>query len=119
MCHHIPFPLDNRTFSVLVVRALDSDSSFVVAQIPIDISSVPQALYANGRHKIEGGSKQKQAAVQPGHYVSVERVKKTAKEGGSMSSWHMATSSDAGGNLPMSVQKMGVSPHVREVIRSC
>lgn len=109
MCHNIPFPLSNRAFSVLVVRALDSKTSFVVAQLPVALSPLAQALYVNGRHKSVGDTAQKKAGVTLGQYVSVERVKRFEKDGKKQAEMLMATSSDAGGNLPMAVQKMGVS----------
>jgi len=133
MAHHIPFPLNNRVFPVLVVRALtdhkeiyhtkrseiddylidphEYSNGFIVAQIPIDLAGLPIGLYSSGRHRKDGNTAKKRANVTMGRYVSVERVKLNEysnTKGGRLIRWTMATASDAGGNLPMSVQKMGV-----------
>lgn len=105
MCHSIPSPLENRVFSTLVVRGKDFASSFVVAQIPVDLSEVPAAMYSNGRHRTEGDSAQKKEKVTIGEYVSVERVRELENKD---VMWEMATASDAKGKLPMMLQKMGV-----------
>lgn len=105
MCHHIPGPIENRTFSTLVVRAKTREQAFITAQIPVNASKVETALYANGKHRSVGDTSQKREKVTVGVYTSVERVKDQA-DGGIM--WEMATASDAKGWLPMSVQKMGV-----------
>lgn len=104
MLHDLPAPLEHRAFSTLVVSAKTGADSFVVAQVPVDISKVQTAMYSNGRHRTEADSAQKKAKVVQGKYVSVERVK-NLPEG---ISWEMATASDAGGWLPMPMQKMGV-----------
>jgi len=105
MCHRIPSPLENRVFSTLVVRGKDSPFSFVVAQIPVNLSKVPAALYSTGRNRVDGETAQKREKVTIGEYVSVERVKILENQ---QIMWEMATASDAKGNLPMMVQKMGV-----------
>ncbi|KAF4554000.1 Hypothetical protein D9617_5g068750 [Elsinoe fawcettii] len=107
MCHSLPSPLNNRVFSVLVVKARSTRSplSFITAQIPIDLSQVKVALYSNGRHREEGKGEQKKV-VTPGIYVSVERAE--LLEDGSKVKWQMATASDAKGVLPMWAQKLGV-----------
>ena len=122
MAHNIPL-LDNRVFGVLVVRALtpsssstttttdtafssqSSTTSFVVAQLPLLLSSIPSAPYASGSHRTTGSTSQQRSAITLGQYVSIERVKRL--EDGKIW-WEMATASDAKGNLPMAVQKMGV-----------
>lgn len=137
MAHNIPFPLNNRVFPVLIVRALvkqtassattnthhhhhhphpvstttPSQDSFIVAQIPIDLSKVPASLYSSGRHQKDGDAAQKRANVTMGRYVSIERVVKREEEEGRAGQqiyWMMATASDAEGNLPMAMQKLGV-----------
>lgn len=110
MAHQMPTPLQNRAFSTLVIRAMlpaseNEQPSFVVAQIPVYISTHPEAFYSNGRHRSKGDTALKREKLTMGHYVSVERVKKLS-EGKIW--WEMATASDAGGWLPMGVQKMGV-----------
>lgn len=105
MCHHISSPLDNRVFATLVVRAKTRSEEFVVAQAPVDLSSVPDALYSTGKHRKEGDNAQKKERVTIGQYTSVERVRGQS-DGKIM--WEMATASDAKGFLPMSLQKLGV-----------
>lgn len=108
MAHKIPPPLTNRVFPVVIITAKNtskSPHSFIVVQIPVDISNVPSALYANGRHKTEGDTAQKKKDVTMGVYVSVERCEH--EENGHVK-WMMATASDAKGVLPMWMQKMGV-----------
>lgn len=109
MVHKIPFPLDNRVFSVIVVTALTggagtgAEEGFVVAQVPVDLRGVPEAIYTNGTNKKEGGNAEQRKTVTIGEYVSIERVKRKATG----IWWEMATASDAKGNLPMGMQKMG------------
>jgi len=107
MAHKIPPPLNNRVFSVAVATAKStSDSRFLVVQIPVDIRLVDKALYANGRNKKDGDEAIKRKEVQLGQYVSIERCE--VLDGGAKVQWQMGTSSDAGGVLPMFVQKMAV-----------
>lgn len=56
MCHKLPFPLLPRVFPVLLVTAKTGRHSFVVVQIPVDIKSLPEAFYSNGRNRREGDS---------------------------------------------------------------
>lgn len=91
MCHHIPSPLENRVFPTLVVRAKTGADSFVVAQIPVDISKLPEAMYSNGRHRAEGSTAQKKEKVVLGQYTSIERVKPSHEHG--KINWEMATAS--------------------------
>jgi len=120
MCHHIPPPLNNRVFSVLVVTAQSESSaatasvsappgaspSFLVVQIPVNLTAVDSALYSNGKHKTSGDSDKKKQTVQLGEYVSIERAE--VVDGGKNVKWQMATASDAKGSLPMMVQKMAI-----------
>jgi len=110
MCHHIPTPLYNRTFPTLVVTGKDTAESFVVAQIPVDLTAVHAALYSTGRNRREGESVRQRKKVVLGQYVSVERckvIKAPGMDDGKVI-WEMATASDAKGSLPMSVQKIAV-----------
>ena len=107
MAHHIPPPLNNRVFPVVVVTARSTPSvkpSFLVVQIPVDIVKVPQALYATGRNKQDGNTPKKQKDITMGQYVSIERCELNEDR----IKWQMATASDAKGVLPMWAQKMGV-----------
>ncbi|GAB7345375.1 hypothetical protein MBLNU457_3722t1 [Dothideomycetes sp. NU457] len=107
MAHKIPPPLNNRVFSVLVATARSSsDARFLVVQIPVDIRLVEKALYSNGRNKRDGDEAIKRKEVHLGQYVSIERCE--VLDDGAKVQWQMGTSSDAGGVLPMFVQKMAV-----------
>jgi hypothetical protein len=105
MCHHIPFPLLNRVFAVIVVTGRKTGKELVVVQIPVDLSRISAARYSSGAHKKDSSlqARQKKSVV-IGEYVSVERCKLEAEE----VVWEMATASDAKGSLPMSMQKMAI-----------
>ncbi|KAK7550701.1 hypothetical protein IWX49DRAFT_371023 [Phyllosticta citricarpa] len=104
MAYQLPFPLANRAFAQLIITANSSSDSFVVVQIPVDLTDFPEAevLYINGRNKRDGDSTLKKKKTVRGEYVSVERVKKT--DMGDVS-WLMAASSDAKGAIPLALQK--------------
>lgn len=108
MAHKIPPPLNNRVFSVLILtaRSTSSPQSFLVIQIPVNISKLDKALYSNGRHKNDGDSAIKKKDALMGEYVSIERCELV--EDGKKVKWQMATASDAKGNLPGWAQKMAV-----------
>lgn len=108
MCHKIPAPLKPRVFTVCVVAARIGAKKFVTAQIPVDLTKYDGALYANGRNVTEGTSADKKKAVVAGKYVSIERV----TELGEKSSWEMITCSDAGGALPLAVQKLAITGQI-------
>lgn len=115
MCHHIPFPIRNRTFSTLVVSAIDTSKtgspSFILVQIPVNLTSVPTALYSTGANTTKLDGKLQKKKVVLGQYVSVERCKVVKGEGANGEGevcWDMATASDARGWLPMFLQKFGV-----------
>ena len=93
MCHHIPAPLDNRVFPVFVITA-KQEREFIVVQIPVATKDLPNVKYHNVP-KVTGGV-----------YCSIERGELI--EGGTKVQWQMATASNAKGNLPMWMQKMGV-----------
>ena len=64
MCHKLPWPLQNRVFSVLVITAKGPRKhSFIVVQMPVDISNVTSAFYSNKRNLYEGESRLKQKKV--------------------------------------------------------
>lgn len=93
MRHHIPPPLNNRVFSVLVITAKKTDR-FIVVQIPVDLAKVPGAKY------------DRDSKVTAGMYCSIEYGQLI--DDGSKVKWQMATASDAKGVLPMWAQKLGV-----------
>lgn len=99
MVHHIPPPLNDRVFPVLVITAKHtSNQKFLVIQIPVDTTGMPRAKYSVGS--------QSGKYYTTGMYVSIERGE--LSEGGQKVKWQMATASDAKGVLPMWAQKMGV-----------
>ena len=105
MCHHVPFPLLNRVFAVVVVTGRKTGKELVVVQIPIDLSRISAARYSSGAHKKDSSLQRRQRkGVVIGEYVSVERCRLDAEE----VVWEMATASDAKGYLPMSIQKMAL-----------
>lgn len=105
MGHRIPAPLANRVFATLVVRAFTRAGAFVIAQIPVDISKLPEAKYSNGSNRTKGDNEEQKQKVIIGQYVSVERVREQA-DGNIV--WETATASDAKGWLPMPLQKMAL-----------
>ncbi|KAI9717329.1 MAG: hypothetical protein M1812_004856 [Candelaria pacifica] len=105
MYHHLPWPVYNRAFSVLVITAKTSRSSFIVVRIPLDLSTLPQAFYSSGRHIQEGDTAQKRKPFVHGIYTSIERVKTNSDQS---IEWMMTVSSDANGSLPMSMQKLAL-----------
>ena len=108
MAHKIPPPLNNRVFCVAVATAKSTadPARFLVVQIPVDITKVDKALYANGRNRTDEDSAIKKKAVELGQYVSIERCE--VLDGGAKVQWQMGTASDARGVLPLWVQKMAV-----------
>ena len=56
MCHQLPFPLWPRVFPVLVITAKTGRFEFIVVQMAVDIHSLPEAFYSNGRNIQEGDS---------------------------------------------------------------
>ena len=93
MAHHIPAPLNNRVFPVLVITA-HKKKELIVVQIPVATKGLPNARYHNVP-KVTGGM-----------YCSIERGELIEDE--AKVRWQMATASDAKGALPMWAQKMGV-----------
>ncbi len=59
MCHELPAMLSNRVFPVLVVTAKKGRHAFLVVQIPVNISGLPEAMYSNGRNLREGDAELK------------------------------------------------------------
>lgn len=115
MAHALGFPLSNRVFATLVITAKDSETSFIDVQVPLDLSSVPTALYSTGKNRTEGVTAQQKKKVVMGSYVSVERCRivdldttKPVEESPGLVHWDMATASDAKGGLPMAVQKLAL-----------
>ncbi|CAI6341561.1 unnamed protein product [Periconia digitata] len=129
--------LDDRVFTVLMISFVNTDppedvlAESINMQIPVDLFSFPPLVvsrshvhrdpsskklsYRNARTDTsEQLSKSKQGkSVVEGRYVSVERVQKIEKKDDDnidviVTQWDMKTASDAGGKLPMAVQKLGV-----------
>ncbi|KAH7131948.1 hypothetical protein B0J11DRAFT_520416 [Dendryphion nanum] len=136
MYHGIPFPLKDRIFSILVAVGVRTDLSsipeernggkvqdeFVVVQLPIAITSLPDIVKNRSHHRVPGSpsyqrdperadAKQKQKlgkALVYGEYVSVEKVARVRKGEKTENHWAMATMSDAKGVLPLWVQRKAV-----------
>ncbi|KAL8675333.1 MAG: hypothetical protein Q9168_000290 [Polycauliona sp. 1 TL-2023] len=106
MCHKLPFPLSTRVFSVLVITATTGREDFIVVQLPVEIDTLKEAFYSNGRNITEGSSALKRKKPIMGQYTSIERCIKRPISNDI--EWTMATTSDAKGWLPMWAQKMGV-----------
>ncbi|KAG5937803.1 hypothetical protein E4U60_001728 [Claviceps pazoutovae] len=89
--HKLPFPLQKRVFPVLQITASDENhvdaAEFVVIQIPV------RDIDAPGRNRAVLGA-----------YTSVERLRRTANG----VEWIMGTVSDAGGILPLALQKLAI-----------
>ena len=111
MVHRLPLPLKPRVFTILILTAVPDPSQtendknskaanqFLLLTIPISLSSSVDS------EKISSSKYADSSAAVHGSYVSVEHVH-MSPEGEIL--WDMATTSDAKGNLPMAVQKLGV-----------
>jgi len=124
MCHRLPAIVGPRCFPVLVATASCSADEFVAVTVPVDIARFAGAFYSNSRNRAEGAGRQMKKAVTLGEYCAVERVVRCAGQttrvdgGGSTRvqrgqapeeiEWVMATASHARGNIPMSMQRMGI-----------
>ncbi|KAI9739496.1 MAG: hypothetical protein M1834_006211 [Cirrosporium novae-zelandiae] len=118
MAHEIKNPgVDNRVFPELVITAQITPSSFIIIQIPVNISDLPVALYSNGKHLTQDRNTpegqvipQAKHKVVLGAYASVERVTQIQDPNNSSTKndWAMATTSDARGYLPMFAQKLAL-----------
>lgn len=114
----MPAPLKPRAFTILTLTGVpdppSSDASasasgqhpFVTLTLPLDLRS--SAAAAGGAGKIPTSKYSDSAAVVHGAYVSVERVYFSETGNGEIV-WDMVTASDARGNLPLAVQKLGIS----------
>ncbi|KAG5972120.1 hypothetical protein E4U56_006345 [Claviceps arundinis] len=89
--HKLPFPLQKRVFPVLQITASDENhvdaAEFVVIQIAV------RDIDAPGRNRAVLGA-----------YTSVERLRRTANG----VEWIMGTVSDAGGIIPLALQKLAI-----------
>lgn len=111
MVHSSPWPLRNRAFAVLVVSATIQRTGFIVVQIPVDLTDVPEALYSNGRNVEDGRNWRLRRRVVVGLYTSIER----AFLGPDLYTWwQRATASDARGSVPQWMQKKFMPSKVRK-----
>ena len=94
MAHHIPTPLNDRVFTVIVIAA-KRGNEFLDLQIPVVEEGLPNAKYSGAANVVKG------------MYCSIERGELI--EDGKKVQWQMATASDAKGSLPMWAQKLGTS----------
>ncbi|KAJ9617825.1 uncharacterized protein PV06_06224 [Exophiala oligosperma] len=123
MCHTIPAPLMPRCFCVLVVTASTGDGDEIVAvTVPVDLASANRTgitttaaaaeknknvgFYSSMRNVREGEDAQRKKVVVMGAYTAVEVVRRHRET--QEIEWIMATASDARGNLPMWMQKLGI-----------
>ncbi|KAL8936410.1 MAG: hypothetical protein Q9211_004202 [Gyalolechia sp. 1 TL-2023] len=82
MCHKLPFPLSTRVFPVLVITAKTGTNDFIIVQIPVDIKTLQEAFYSNGRNITEGNSALKRkkpilgfAMSKPGNWMTSSDAK--------------------------------------------
>jgi hypothetical protein len=92
MTHKLPFPLNKRVFTVLVISAR-KDKEFLTLQIPAESKLYEKVSNAEDPNKV--GT--------PGIYCSVEWCQLLEED--KKIKWDMATASDAKGVLPMIAQK--------------
>ncbi|KAF2840309.1 hypothetical protein M501DRAFT_690692 [Patellaria atrata CBS 101060] len=92
MYHKMPTFLSNRRFMVIVATARFSDNMFLTVKVPVE------PVHNSTRPCIDG------------QYVSIEKVERfpDSRE----IQWDMATASDAGGMLPLWVQRPGIGPAI-------
>ncbi|KAF2663138.1 hypothetical protein BT63DRAFT_126662 [Microthyrium microscopicum] len=101
MKHHLPAPLKERVFTILIINGIPVSTtgrSFITLTIPLDLKTTDNSKKVGSAKYVDS------SAVVHAAYVSVEHVYEEADS----IVWMMATASDAKGNLPMSVQKLGV-----------
>jgi len=106
----MPTPLESRVFTALILggratRVAEANSSFITVQIPVESSGLPNTMHAAGRNKAGPQSTHGHKETISGKYVSVEKVDLIEQD--TKIKWEMATASDAGGNIPMWMQKLG------------
>lgn len=87
--HRLPAPLKPRVFPILLVTQ-ETEGGFYVVSVPVT--------------GLEGANERHKKTVQA-RYVSVERVRKLDN---GETEWCMSTASDAGGALPMVLQKPAI-----------
>jgi len=66
VAHKLPSPLSPRAFAELVVSAKTGPDGLVVVQVPVDLKSLPGAMYSNGRNKKDGTMYTTRAQVELG-----------------------------------------------------
>ncbi|KAL6250340.1 hypothetical protein RBB50_002642 [Rhinocladiella similis] len=125
MCHALPAPLTPRCFCVLVVTASKGDNGdeIVAVTVPVDLASVNRpettttttakadknkkvGFYSSLRNVRDGEDAHRKKIVLMGAYTAVEVVRRDRDR--EEIEWIMATASDARGNLPMWMQKLGI-----------
>lgn len=134
MHHSMPFLVNDRVFTVLVVSFLPTIppisstlSTSIDMQLPVDLSTFPPAVQARSHAQAASGksltynnpspdatstqkSKNGKKLVE-GKYVSLEKVLKMQEgeeDGKVVSNWEMMTKSDAGGWLPQWMQNLSI-----------
>ncbi|KAH7103978.1 hypothetical protein BKA62DRAFT_695196 [Auriculariales sp. MPI-PUGE-AT-0066] len=119
MLYVFPAPFQPRIFTALIAvfppklaspghatapsaGAESYDDEFILVQVPIDVSSDAELAKANTHPEM---NIVKHDNIVHGRYAATERVRKT-QDG--KTEWLMATSSNAGGNIPQFVQDMSI-----------
>ncbi|KAK6344320.1 hypothetical protein TWF696_007960 [Orbilia brochopaga] len=110
--HHFPWPLSERVFPILLILATAvSRRELMVISMPIKVASDVKGTNIKTQEIVTVISPK--ATV--GQYVAVERVMfqpATTNDAKPNVIWDMATASDASGNIPMAVQRMGVGREI-------
>ena len=66
MCHKLPWPLQPRVFSVLVIEFRPMDPLlFFVVQLPVDLSEFDGPTYSNGRVQAQRGDEASKVERRP------------------------------------------------------
>lgn len=111
MLHQMPAPLKPRAFTILTISGVpgsspsgsaepNSQRPFLTLTLPLNISNPePSSKITTAKYSMS-------SSVVHGAYVSIEHVYLSEK--GDIV-WDMVTASNAKGNLPMGVQKLGIS----------
>ena len=142
MFHKLPPPLKNRVFNVLLLSGVYTDPSspeksvqaadhFTVIQLPIDLASFPEEFRKRSHYDTQKGyyrppdsgatdtqKAQRGNKIVEGRYVSVENVARGQDSESPMSNvWTMSTASDAGGVLPMAIQKLAIPGQIAKDVQ--
>ncbi|KAF3909014.1 hypothetical protein ABW21_db0207223 [Orbilia brochopaga] len=110
--HRFPWPLSERVFPILLILATAiGRKELLIISIPIKVASDVTGTNIKTKEAVTViGPK-----VTIGQYVAVERVQfqaATTDDAKPRVIWDMATASDASGNIPMAMQRLGVGREI-------